>query len=211
MPFYYLTENKTSDVFHNSGPSASLKLKNTWEEALISEYLLKVTLLHIFFCVSILIGLYTRGLYLGDLYLELYGITREIFFFKNLEENEAGRLVPNLFLFFEKVLCKVKASGQHLSFNTFWLSLTLTYNKSKLYTISECFSRDMPNFDFLWKSLRLASPPYFVNAFSKKYFSCYILLTDRLNCMFVFTSWDIGQYVCYNYLFPSMWRHKFWN
>ena len=29
-------------------------------------------------------------------------ITGEIFFFKNYVENEARRLVPNLFLFFEK-------------------------------------------------------------------------------------------------------------
>ena len=29
-------------------------------------------------------------------------ITREIFFFKNFMENEAGRLVPDLFLYFEK-------------------------------------------------------------------------------------------------------------
>ena len=29
--------------------------------------------------------------------------TREIFFFKNYGENEAGRLVPDLFLFFQKV------------------------------------------------------------------------------------------------------------
>ena len=28
----------------------------------------------------------------------------EIFFFKNYEENEAGKLVPDRFLFFEKVL-----------------------------------------------------------------------------------------------------------
>ena len=31
-----------------------------------------------------------------------FGITREIFFFKNYAENEARRLVPDLFLFFEK-------------------------------------------------------------------------------------------------------------
>ena len=32
----------------------------------------------------------------------LKNITGEIIFFKNYEENEARRLVPNLFLFFEK-------------------------------------------------------------------------------------------------------------
>ena len=44
---------------------------------------------------------------------------REIFFFRILAENEVGRLVPDLFMFFRKVLFKVKASGQHLSFNIF--------------------------------------------------------------------------------------------
>ena len=34
-----------------------------------------------------------------------------IFFFKNPEENEAGRLVPDLFLFFKKALYEEKASG----------------------------------------------------------------------------------------------------
>ena len=44
---------------------------------------------------------------------------REIFFFKNHAENEVRKLVPDLFLFSEKALYKVKASGQHLSFNIF--------------------------------------------------------------------------------------------
>ena len=33
--------------------------------------------------------------------------------------NEAGRLVPDFILFFLKVLCKVKTSGQYLRFNLF--------------------------------------------------------------------------------------------
>ena len=37
-----------------------------------------------------------------------------------IAENEAGRLVPDLFLFFKKTLYTVKASGQQLSFNIFW-------------------------------------------------------------------------------------------
>ena len=43
-----------------------------------------------------------------------------MFFFRNHAENEAGKLVPDLFLFFKKALDEVKTSGQHLSFNTFW-------------------------------------------------------------------------------------------
>ena len=40
-----------------------------------------------------------------------------MFFFKNHEGNEAGRLVPDLFLFFKKALNEVKASGLELSFS----------------------------------------------------------------------------------------------
>ena len=35
-------------------------------------------------------------------------------------ENEAGRLVPDLFLFFKNALFKVKTRGHDLSFNIFW-------------------------------------------------------------------------------------------
>ena len=38
---------------------------------------------------------------------------------KNNAKNKVGRLVPDFFLFFEKALYKVKASGQHLRFNIF--------------------------------------------------------------------------------------------
>ena len=38
---------------------------------------------------------------------------------QNHTENEVGELFPDLFLFFEKPLYKVKASCKHLSFNMF--------------------------------------------------------------------------------------------
>ena len=34
-------------------------------------------------------------------------------------ENQAGRLVPDLFLFFKKALFEIKASSQHLRFNIY--------------------------------------------------------------------------------------------
>ena len=40
-------------------------------------------------------------------------------FIENHEENEAGRLVLDLFLFFKKVSDEVKESGLWLSFNIF--------------------------------------------------------------------------------------------
>ena len=52
---------------------------------------------------------------------------REIFFFKKLAENETGRLVPDLFLFFQKALYKIKASSQQIRFNIFWKTSTWTY------------------------------------------------------------------------------------
>ena len=39
---------------------------------------------------------------------------REKCFFKNHAENEAGRLEPDLFLFYKKVLYKLKASALRL-------------------------------------------------------------------------------------------------
>ena len=36
-----------------------------------------------------------------------------------LAENEAGKLAPDLFLFFKKALYEVKTSGLQLSFNVF--------------------------------------------------------------------------------------------
>ena len=58
-------------------------------------------------------------------------MTREIFFFKNNADNEAGRLVPDLFLFFKKALYEVKASGLQLSFNHFRKSSTWQTIKTK--------------------------------------------------------------------------------
>ena len=44
---------------------------------------------------------------------------RNIFKKKNNAENEAGKLVPDRFLFFEKALYQVKGSGLQLDFTIF--------------------------------------------------------------------------------------------
>ena len=49
----------------------------------------------------------------------LFFITREYFFSKNYVENETGRLVPDLFLFFQKALYEVKASSLQFRLNVF--------------------------------------------------------------------------------------------
>ena len=41
-------------------------------------------------------------------------------FFKSYAGNDAGRLVPDLFLYFKNALYKVKTNGHDLSFNIFW-------------------------------------------------------------------------------------------
>ena len=46
-------------------------------------------------------------------------MTRKIFSFKNYAENEAGRLVPDLFSFFKNAQYGVKASDMQLSFSIF--------------------------------------------------------------------------------------------
>ena len=85
-------------------------------------------------------------------------MAREIIFFKSHVENKVRRLVPDLFLLFEKALYEVKASGLHLSYNIFRSQL-LNY-----------WSRDILNFNFLEKGLAIVSPPHFVYDFSRKMF-----------------------------------------
>ena len=46
-----------------------------------------------------------------------YNMSKHILQKSCRKENEAGRLVPDLFLFFEKALYEVKASGLQFSFN----------------------------------------------------------------------------------------------
>ena len=41
-----------------------------------------------------------------------------------MRKKEEGRLVPDLFLFFQKALYRVKTNGQYHTFNKFWLTST---------------------------------------------------------------------------------------
>ena len=83
----------------------------------------------------------------------------EVLFFKNHTENETGRLVPVLLLCF-KAPCKVKASFQPL--------VLIEFGRPPFgHTIKNkpgSWSRDILNFDFLWKGPGLVSP-YFVYDF----------------------------------------------
>ena len=65
----------------------------------------------------------------------------------------------------------------------------------QLYKTLDYWSQNMLKFNFSEKGLGLISPSHF---FQEKYFSCYILLTDKIHCLIAFTSRDIGLYVFYN-------------
>ena len=62
----------------------------------------------------------------------------EIFFFQIHAENDALRPDSDLLLFFKKALHKIKANGECFSFDIFWEVSSWTYNKSKLFNISDC-------------------------------------------------------------------------
>ena len=78
------------------------------------------------------------------------------------------------------------------------------------YKPLDYWSRNMLNFNFSEKGLGLVSPPHFAYDSSRKWFSCYILLTDQIS-LIAFTSRDIGQYVYYNYLLSRLWNWPFFN
>ena len=88
---------------------------------------------------------------------QLIDITRQIFFLENHAENKAGTLVPDPFLFFEKALHKIKSKGLQTGFK-FPQNLGLL------------ISRDMLNFGFFKKNLRIISSPHFACGFSTKMF-----------------------------------------
>ena len=72
-------------------------------------------------------------------------MTGEIFSFKNHAENDVGRLVPELFLFFKKALHEVKASDLQLSFKYISIALSMAYKEYKLYKTLDYWQRDILN------------------------------------------------------------------
>ena len=101
-------------------------------------------------------------------------------FFQKSFRNEAGRLVPELFLLFKKALYEIKASGLQISFNIFWQSLTWRTIKTdciKLQTIDPEISSILIFQKTIWEQyLRVILDM----VFHKKCFSCYTLLTDQI-------------------------------
>ena len=73
------------------------------------------------------------------------------------------------------------------------IALKLGYNKDKWFKTLHYWSKDMPNFDFLDKSLGIVSPAHFVYDFSTIIFL--VLYSINWPNFIAQNSWDIGQYV----------------
>ena len=99
----------------------------------------------------------------------LVDYNKKNFFFKNRAENEAVRLVPDLFLLCKKALREVKASGLQLSFNIF-LVFNLAYSKNKMQKLCTIDPGLRSILRFLEMGLAMVSPPYVVCDFSRKMF-----------------------------------------
>ena len=133
---------------------------------------------------------------------QLIGDTREIFFFKNHAEDEAGRLVPDLFLFFKKALYEIKASCLQfrISIAPNWHIIKKTLSSFRLLI------QRYVQFWFFRKGSGNSFSTTFWEWFLKKNGPHVI---TKFYCLIPFTSWDIGQDVYCNYLLTRLWRHKF--
>ena len=120
--------------------------------------------------------------------------------------NESGRLVPDLFLFFQKPLWgKSKLSAALFQYIS--IAPNLSYNKIKLYKIFNYWFRDMLKFRFFRNG----------SEYSFSSTSCVRLQKNLLYSinwpsfiawLIFLTSWDTGESVYWKCLSPRLWRHK---
>ena len=108
-------------------------------------------------------------------------LIREKILFKNHPENEATRLVSDLFLYFKKALYGVKASGQQLGFNIFRQPLTwhtIKTNCIKLQTVDP----EICSIFIFQKRFREQLLHHILSIiFQEKCLSCFILLTGQIS------------------------------
>ena len=134
-------------------------------------------------------------------------------FYSKFMQKRHRKTITRPFLFFKQALYKAKASGLHFSFDILhpWLEHTIKSNSTNFPTNLQILrSNDVLNFDFSENDLGLVPSPHFMYNFSKKDVS-HVMFLPKFHYPISVTSWDIGQYMYYNYLFSSLWRHKFWN
>ena len=98
-----------------------------------------------------------------------------------MQKMRQGDQVQTSFTFIKKsfVWDKSKWSATYSQYVS--IVLKLAYNKNKLYKTLCYWLKDMLNVVFLEKGLGTVSPPRFLHDFSRKYFSCYIPLTDQIS------------------------------
>ena len=112
--------------------------------------------------------------------------------FKNDVENMEERLVLDLALVCKRALYKAKASGQQPSLNISWQTSTWTHDKNKFIKFQTVVTELCSILIFYKRSQFLHYILCMV--FQEKYFSCYILLTDKISlsdCLQFFRYWTI--------------------
>ena len=83
---------------------------------------------------------------------------------------------------------------QVVCFHYVSIALKLAYSRNKLFKTLPYWSRDILNFDFLDKQLRISSPAHLCKIFQQKCSPCYILLTDHISlpgCLHFLRYWAI--------------------
>ena len=126
-------------------------------------------------------------------FVQLIEYNRKIFFFKNHARNWAGRLVSDVFLFFEKALYEIKVRGQLLHFIIFRQSSTEHTIKPNYIELS---TNDPQICSILIFQKRVWEQFFniFCLIFQEKCFLCYILLTDLISlsgCLCFLRQWAI--------------------
>ena len=94
----------------------------------------------------------------------------------------------------------------------YWMSSwgLLKYIETKVQ--STCFELILIFFKKTKRGLELVSMvPHFLHNFGRRHMLCFLLLTDQVSYLVVFTLWNIWQYVYCNYLLTRLWGHEFWN
>ena len=134
-----------------------------------------------------------------------------MFFFKNHAQNEAVRLVPDLFLFFWKALYKIKANSLHLVSITFHSPQLRKQLKQTVYNF-RILTQGYTQFWFLRKGPGNSFSITLCMWYFRKNVSHVILFeSTKIHCLIAFTSWDTGKYVYCNCLSSKLWHLRFWN
>ena len=104
-----------------------------------------------------------------------------------MQKMRQGDWSQTSFCFLKNLYSEVVCSLVSIDFDIS-IALNLSYKKKKikLYETLDYCSRDMLNFDILENGLGIVSPRHFVHDFSRKIFSCYLLLSQQISLPYCF-------------------------